>query len=171
MRWLNLNWRRYSLGLVCAAAVGCEGDHAAQVAAPAAPAQPPAPAPQASANSAAGAASKPVNTTLRKLDVRLSVGLALAQTTPEGTLMGFSVDYEFHGAAPSSGAKYGFMLRRGDGQTVVQPSSLESEGNLSTLVPSWRPEDGPFQGAIVELNANDETVAQSDWIELTGPSQ
>lgn len=130
------------------------------------PSTPLSPAGQAPRNDAAIAAPSHSS---RKLNILLSTGVALAQTGPDGTLMSFSVDYEFAAAPPVAAARYALVVQRGDGQSVMNQETLQRAGNLALLVPGWRGEVGPFYGYIVELNANDEPIGQSDRIELTSP--
>lgn len=74
--------------------------------------------------------------------VRLSTGMALAQTLPEGTMMGFSVDYVAAGALPAT--RFVWVLQRREGDPIRIEVPLKSSGTLQTFVP-WLPEDGPFQ--------------------------
>ncbi len=79
------------------------------------------------------------------LNVSLSAGLALAQTLPDGTAMGFSIDYQFDQGEPSSVGRYIWVIV----PTVGKPESisveLESSGWLQALFPGLKPEHGPFR--------------------------
>lgn len=151
------------------ATIGCDSSQSPATVAPAAtpaknppPPPPPAAPPVGDAESARAAARK-------VLQIRLTTGVSLAQTTADGTLMSFSVDYEFLSAPPNPAARHALMIRRGDGQSVMQEQQLQSQGNLSALVPGWRPEDAPFEASIVQLDANDQPIAESETLDLTGP--
>ena len=114
-------------------------------------------------------AATPPAKALRKLDIQLSTGVSLAQTGPDGTLMSFSIDYQFTATPPVAGARYGVVVQRRDGQAVLQEEKLKVSDTVQLLVPKWRPEDGPFYAFIVELNSQDRPIAKSESIELTGP--
>lgn len=159
------------------AAVGCDGDQATPqgaVAPGAAVSPPPPPAAQGAVNGAAAHEVQspneeaPTARTTKSLAVQLSTGISLAQTGVDGTLMSFSVDYEFPAAAPTD-AEFALVIERRDGQTVLHQQKLGTADNLTVLVPGWRPEDGPFYGYIVELDTLGRPVARSDRIELTAP--
>lgn len=74
----------------------------------------------------------------------LSAAVALAMTGPEGTMMGFSVDYRLQGGPPSTGPYY-WVIEGAAGKIYRLPVKLDVQGNLMLVVPEWRPEDGPFR--------------------------
>jgi hypothetical protein len=76
--------------------------------------------------------------------------VALPQTGPEGTLMSFSVDYEFTDGVPSASG-YVWVIERAHGKPLRQPVKLSKQGNLPILLNGWRPEDGPFQIHMEDL--------------------
>jgi hypothetical protein len=80
--------------------------------------------------------------------IRLSRGIALPQTGPTGTMMGFHVEYRFERAVPGSSEPYVLVIQRASGDPYRQPVRLASEGSLDGFVPQWRPEQGPFQAHI-----------------------
>jgi hypothetical protein len=114
-----------------------QGQPAQSAAASAAPETPSAPMPPA----AAPAAATPI---------RLSTGVALPQTGLDGTLMSFSVDYEFTEGQPDLGG-YVWVIERARGASIKQKAQLSNRGNLTALAPGWRPEDGPFKSHIEDL--------------------
>ncbi len=143
----------------------------------AAPAPPPPPAP--TPPSSGGVESAPATSTgvtsppapaagPATLNVELETAVALAQTGPDGTLVGFSVDYKF-ATAPPQVARFGLLLARLDGQTMLAEQTLQTEGNIAVLVPSWKPEHGPFTASIVQLDNANQTIAESDAIGFQGP--
>ncbi|GEM_PF-1295106 len=77
--------------------------------------------------------------------IQLSTGVALAQTLPTGTAMGFSVDYRWVGGQPAPGATYFWVIRAASGPTVRQPVQLQSQGTLQGFALDLRPEHGPFE--------------------------
>jgi hypothetical protein len=93
--------------------------------------------------------------------IRLSTGVALPQTGPDGTLMSFSVDYEFTEGQPESGG-YTWVIERAHGASAKQKAQLSSRGNLMALAPGWKPEDGPFKSHIEDLKG----VRRSESIEM-----
>lgn len=58
--------------------------------------------------------------------------------------MGFSVDYQFVQGGPQSSQDYFWVIYAGGKPAGKCPVKLEGRGNLSTLVPQLRPENGPF---------------------------
>ncbi|MHB8973341.1 MAG: hypothetical protein ACYC3X_24505 [Pirellulaceae bacterium] len=73
--------------------------------------------------------------------------MALPQTGPEGTLMSFSIDYEFTQGTPGSSG-YIWVIERAHGDAARQPVQLARQGNLPILIQGWLPEDGPFRTRI-----------------------
>ncbi len=134
----------YKVAPVPAAESGPEGTIAPQSAAT------PLPAPDASVpvqttenktHAGAGAAS----TRYGGSRILLSAGVALAQTLPTGTAMGFSVDYRFKQGGPITGSRYVWVIEGTKPEPVRQDVQLGMQGTLQTFVPQWRPENGPFR--------------------------
>jgi len=156
----------FLLSLSSSSVFGCDAGQSPSTSAPAAsPPPPPPPAPPAAS---IDEASAPV-AHWKQLDIQLATGVSLPQTTVDGTIMSFSVDYEFSAASPAPNARYAFMVRRQDGEAYFQEQPLGQQGNLMLVVPNWRPDDGPFHGSIVQLDARQQPIAESEAIELTGP--
>ena len=81
--------------------------------------------------------------------IDLSAGVALPQTGPEGTMMTFSVDYQFTQGEPHPSATFFWVIERAKGAPAKIAVRLKSKDNLSTVfVTGWRPEQGPFQSHI-----------------------
>lgn len=80
--------------------------------------------------------------------IELSIGVSLAQTGPEGTMMMFSVEYEFVVGEPDPKAKYVWVIKRAKGAPVKLAFPLNNKGTLRTPVFHWRPEHGPFRSHI-----------------------
>lgn len=121
---------------------------------PPTPAAPPAVAPgQTPGRMPAGYPSSPTAppTTAARADVAidLSAALSLPQTGPEGTMMGFSVDYQFTQGQPQPSETFFWVIQRAKGPPVKIAVQLKLKGNLSVMVVTgWRPEQGPFQTHI-----------------------
>lgn len=98
--------------------------------------------------------------------IKLSAGVALPQTGPTGTLMSFSVDYQFTQGGPDPTAKYVWVIKRSQGDPYQRPVQLNSKGTLQTLIPGWRPEEGPFQSHIAEVSDEEALVKVSGSITL-----
>ena len=118
-----------------------------------APSQPTTPAspemPPAHSGRPSGAASRS-----RQESVRLFRGVALAQTLPTGTAMGFSVEYEFASQPPTASVSLFWVIESGKGQTVKRPVQLKSRGTLEGFVIQFRPEHGPFSTRIEDQSGN-----------------
>jgi hypothetical protein len=80
--------------------------------------------------------------------------VALAQTLPTGTAMGFSVDYEFTEAGPNPSSPYLWVVEPSRGQPVKMGVSLRERGTLQTFVLQLRPEHGPFKSHIEDGHGN-----------------
>ena len=87
------------------------------------------------------------------MPIRLATGVALAQTGPDGTLMSFSVDYQFTAGEPNA-AGYVWVIERAQGAPARQPVRLARQGTLPALIPGWRPEEGPFRSHIEDPSGN-----------------
>ena len=83
--------------------------------------------------------------------IRLSGGIALAQTLPNGTQIGVSVDYRITGQLKSS-ARYALVIETGAGEMSI-PAKISPQGGtlMGFLPPSVRPEHGPFSARIDEV--------------------
>jgi len=80
--------------------------------------------------------------------IELSTGVALPQTGPEGTMMMFSVEYEFVLGEPNPKSGYVWVIERTKGAPVKQAVRLDKKGTLNTAIFHWRPEEGPFRSHI-----------------------
>lgn len=84
--------------------------------------------------------------------VKLSAGVALAQTGPEGTLMMFSVDYRFLDEKVDPAARYLWIIQPASGEPLEQEVRLrKKQDTLQAIVPQWRPENGPFKTQLFAL--------------------
>jgi len=97
--------------------------------------------------------------------IQLSAGVALPQTGPDGTLMSFSVDYEFVQGDPSAEG-YAWVIERAHGGPARQQVRLSGKGTLQVLIPGWRPENGPFQMHIEDRKGN--RLSESIELHVTG---
>jgi hypothetical protein len=82
------------------------------------------------------------------------MGVALAQTLPTGTAMGFSVDYEFVNNPPSGPANLVWVVESGQGQVIKQPVQVSAGGTLQGFFPQFRPEHGPFSTHIEDQSGH-----------------
>ncbi|WP_145050384.1 hypothetical protein [Lignipirellula cremea] len=121
--------------------------------APATPA-PPAPAPSKPAPSTPPVGPPPVTAAAPAFPVRLKTGVALAQSLPTGTAMGFSVDYQFQHEQPRVDCRYDWIIVNGKGEAVrIEAGRLRPQGTLQTYVTIWKPEHGPFQCYFLETTS------------------
>jgi hypothetical protein len=85
--------------------------------------------------------------------IDLSAGVALPQTGPEGTMMGFSVDYQFNQGEPPPSASFTWVIERAKGAPAKIQVKLKLKDNLSIMITrGWRPEQGPFQTHIEDAS-------------------
>ena len=108
--------------------------------------QPPAAKPQAAPPHVGPSTGQP--------SIRLSMGVALAQTLPTGTAMGFSVEYEFTRGGPNPSLRYVWVIEPTKGQPVKFMGPLKNRDTLQVFVQHWRPENGPFESHIEDANGN-----------------
>lgn len=80
--------------------------------------------------------------------VELSLPVALAQTLPGGTAMGFSVNYRFLQGGPQPGWQYAVVVQAADGRRDARELPSGPQGTLQWFV-DWKPGDGPFQGQAI----------------------
>jgi hypothetical protein len=78
----------------------------------------------------------------------------LPQTLPDGTAMGFSVDYQFTQGQPEPSAQYFWVIERGQGSPNKQAVRLQARGTLQGFVTDFRPEHGPFQTHLEDARGN-----------------
>ena len=90
----------------------------------------------------------PTTTTADQQSIELSTGVALAQPGPEGTMMMFSVEYEFVLGEPNPKTGYVWVIEREKGATAKLAVPLKKKGTLNAAVQRWRPENGPFRSHI-----------------------
>ena len=106
----------------------------------------PAPSEPAPSKPAPSESTQPAPPAGKSID--LSTGVALPQTGPEGTMMMFSVDYEFAAGEPNAKAGYVWVIERTKGAPTKKPVQLKTKGTLEAAVYYWRPEEGPFRSHI-----------------------
>lgn len=96
--------------------------------------------------------------------IRLSTGVALPQTTVDGTKMFFSVDYQYLQGEPAANRDV-FVVERAHGaahKQLVAESKGPDGRTLVAIPPNWRSEDGPFKAHVEDRDGN----RISDSIEL-----
>jgi hypothetical protein len=88
--------------------------------------------------------------------IRLSTGVALAQTGPNGTMMLFSVDYEYLQGEPTPNRDV-LVIERAHGgphRVLVAQSKQQDGRSLATYREDWRPGDGPFHAHVEDAKGN-----------------
>lgn len=90
-----------------------------------------------------------------RASIRLSRGVALPQTLPTGTAIGFSATYEFTSGGPRSSSKYFWVITNRQRQTAPIPVRLNRAGQLNTFI-GWRKHHGPFSCHIEAVTSNGE---------------
>ena len=121
------------------------------------PAPEPAIAPQPMPSRSAAAPSDPsppISPGPQQPSIDLSAGVALPQSLPVGTVMSFSVDYEFTRGQPNPSSPYAWVIIPAKGRPVRQPVPLKPRGTLQGFVQGLRPEHGPFQTHIEDVSGN-----------------
>jgi len=117
----------------------------------AAPAGPTAPAVPPPAPAAATNPTPPQTSTPNQELIKLSAGVGLPQTGPEGYMVGFSVDYEFTQGTPNT-VGYVWVIERAQGTPAkIRQQLKQQKGNLHLFIQGWRPEEGPFQSHLEDM--------------------
>lgn len=80
--------------------------------------------------------------------VQLQTAVALPQSLPTGTAMGFSVDYRVVGTVQDSQVKYLWVITPPSGQPWESEVKLKTQGNLQTFVTQWGPITGSYRMRI-----------------------
>ncbi len=97
---------------------------------------------------------------------RLSAGVALPQSLPTGTTMGFSVDYVFAAGQPASNMKTVWVIEMAKRGAAEIPVRLRARGNLNAFVPGARPEHGPFQCYLAVVATNGQRLPISPKVAM-----
>lgn len=98
--------------------------------------------------------------------IRLSAGVALPQSLPEGTQIGVSVDYRVAGDLDSS-AQYFLVVSSRAGELSLPIQITREGGNLQAFCPpELRPEHKPFAGRIEQQISPGERTAVSNTEQL-----
>lgn len=146
-----------SLLVVSAAALslmgmaGCEANPA-----PSLQTDPPAPASTTSdpagAQSPAADAGSPTAPRSR-VDIKLSNGVVLSETVSDGTVLNFSVDYQFVEGEPGT-SDYFLVIDRASGPPATEFVRLGREGTLPVSLPGWTLEEGPFRSHLEDQDGH-----------------
>ncbi len=83
--------------------------------------------------------------------IRLRAAVALPQSLPTGTAMGFSVDYQFIGGTPDSRVQYVWVIKPPSGPAKESVVQLQSRGTLQMFVTEWGPVTGDYKMRIDEV--------------------
>jgi hypothetical protein len=95
--------------------------------------------------------------------IKLSVGIALPQTLPDGTQVGVSVDYKLLKPSLNSSAKYYWVIESRQGETAMEVQLKPQGGNLAGFLPlEIRPGDSPFKARIDEITTSGSRVCVSN---------
>ena len=98
-----------------------------------------------------------------KTFIKLSVGIALPQTLPDGTQVGVSVDYKLLKPSLNSAAKYLWVIESAKGEIAMEVQIKPEGGNLAGFLPlEIRPGDSPFKARIDEVMSSGSRVTVSN---------
>jgi hypothetical protein len=93
-------------------------------------------------------------------------GVAMAQTLPEGSAMGFSLEYQIISGGPQPSADYEWVIEPPDGRPWTTRISLQNGGNLNTFVTEWPPNPGTYTTYIRQLLPGGEPTVVSEKLKL-----
>jgi hypothetical protein len=91
--------------------------------------------------------------------------VALPQTLPQGTAMGFAVEYVVVGGAPLNACEW--VIEPPQGAPWKQPVTLKNEGTLNTFVLEWPPEPGIYTAYIQQPNSSGAPLVLSNKLQLS----
>lgn len=101
--------------------------------------------------------------TAAKPFIKLSVGIALPQTLPDGTQVGVSCDYKLLKPTLNSSAKYLWVIESAKGEIAMEVQIKPQGGNLAGFLPlEIRPGDSPFKARIDEVTTSGSRVTVSN---------
>ena len=89
----------------------------------------------------------------------------MPQPTVEGTVMGFSVDYQFIQGQPQPSESFFWVIERSQGAPIKGQVKLKPKDTLYRLISAWRPEQGPFRTYIEDSSGR----RVSETVDLRGP--
>ncbi len=96
--------------------------------------------------------SRPTQESFGRLPILLSAGVAIPQTLPTGTAMGFSVDYRWVEGRPDPSTTYFWVIESAGAPPLRQPVRLQQQGTLQGFALELRPEHGPFHTQIEDAH-------------------
>lgn len=102
--------------------------------------------------------------------IRLSTGIALAQTLPDGTSVLCSIDYQWISGAAQQGAEYVWVIELGNGQRMTGSANVaKRSGTIQAILRGVKLDQGPFKAAVFTKSASPGLGPDqlSDFINLT----
>lgn len=93
-------------------------------------------------------------------------GVASAQTLPEGSAMGFALEYEFTSGTPKPGVTYEWVVEPPQGQAWRRTVELAARGNLNTFVMEWPPAEGTYTTYLNEIDTSGQRQLVSKRLKL-----
>ncbi len=108
------------------------------------------------------------NTGPRMPRVKLSAGVALPQSLPTGTAMGFSVDYAFETGTPPRNVRFLWVIQPSKGKAIEKAIRPRSKGTQRTFAKDSKPEQGPFECYFAAV-VNGKKVPISAKVQLQSP--
>ena len=102
--------------------------------------------------------------------IRLSTGVALAQTLPDGTSVLCSIDYQWVSGGAQQGIQYVWVIELGNGQRMSGPANLSKRsGTVQAILRGVKPDQGPFKGAVFAKSSSPGLAPEqlADFINVT----
>jgi hypothetical protein len=101
--------------------------------------------------------------------LKLSAGVALAQTLPSGTGMLFSVDYHFTRGQPDPSARYYLVITSSKQGALTFDVRLSDRGTLQVIKERTEPTIGPFSAHVEASLRSASREVISDKVMLQQP--
>ena len=98
--------------------------------------------------------------------IRLRTAVALPQSLPTGTAMGFSLDYVFSLNAPNADSRYVWVIEPPKGEANQSDVKLSDEGSLSRFVTQWGAKTGTYTTYVDEITSAGKRQTVSNRLKL-----
>jgi hypothetical protein len=100
------------------------------------------------------------------LNIHLA-GVALAQTLPDGSAMGFGLQYEVVAGTIDPSNTYEWVIEPPQGSAWKKQVTLQRRGELNTFVSQWPPTDGTYTTYIQQIGPSGNPTVVSKKLKMT----
>jgi len=102
--------------------------------------------------------------------LKLSAGVALPQSLPTGTAVGFSVDYTLDGGQVTRDMKCVWVIEPANGSPIERPVAItRASGELRFFAKDVKPEQGPFSCHVAIVRPDGKKEPISAKVDMPSP--